>query len=153
MAVAYPDVRRPTQYEATLQALTGEIGIFDTMRDALVFCSALGFSRGRREEFSPHPNAIAWSTMAGNQLFEQLLLMITASTSRDNPEQLGDEAVRERVKAFEEYACGGLAILSAEIGRGLEAEVAVLAFLGKEISDLNAFDPFDGGSAIFDPFV
>ncbi len=155
MAVVYPDVRRPNHHEGTLQTLIGEMGIFETMRDALVFCSALGFSRGRREQFSPNPNAIAWPTMAANQLFEQLLLMITASTSRDTPEQLGDGAMRERVKAFEEYACGGLSVIAEEIARGLKPEDAVLAILGKEISERQRgdFDPFEGGSTTFDPFV
>ena len=155
MAISYPDVRRPNHHEVVLQMLIGEQGIFETMRDALVFCSALGYSRGRREEFSPNPNAIAWSTMAANQLFEQLLLMITASTSRDTPEQLGDGAIRERVKAFEEYACGGLSVIAEEIGRGLNAENAVLALLGKEISEMNndGFKPFEGGAKAFDPFV
>jgi len=149
MAVAYPDVRRPSNHEGILQMLTGELGIFDTMRDVLVFSAALGFSRSRREEFSPNPNAIAWATMAANQLFEPLLLLITASLSGDVPEQLGDDAIRERVKAFEEYACGGLSVIGEEIARGMNPESAVLALLGKEITEKQKgdFDPFEGGSA------
>jgi dnd system-associated protein 4 len=149
MAVAYPDVRRPNDHEGTLQMLTGEQGIFEYFRDALVFSAALGFSRGRREEFSPNQNAIAWATMAANQLFEPLLLLITASLSGDVPEQLGDDAIRERVKAFEEYACGGLSVIGEEIARGMNPESAVLALLGKEITEKQKgdFDPFEGGSA------
>ena len=149
MAVAYPDVRRPNNHDDTLQMLAGEHNPFEFFRDALVFSAALGFSRGRREEFSPNPNAIAWATMAANQLFEPLLLLITASLSGDKPEQLGDDAIRERVKAFEEYACGGLSVIREEISRGLNPESAVLALLGKEITEKQKgdFDPFEGGSA------
>jgi dnd system-associated protein 4 len=151
----YPDVRRPVHHEELLKDLSGDDGIFETMRDVLVFSASVGFARGRREEFTPNQNAIAWSTMAANQLFEQILLMITASTTRDTPEQLGDSAVRERVKAFEEYACGGLSIIVEEMRRGLLPEKAVLVLLGKEISEMERsdFDPLQGGSTVFDPFV
>jgi dnd system-associated protein 4 len=155
MAAEYPDVRRPMHHDGQLQLLMSEMGPFETMRDALVFCAALGFSQNRREEFTQHTNPIAWGTMAGNQYFEQVLLMLTASTSKDSPEQLGDDAVRERVKTFEEYACGGLSIVAEEMGKGNFPEEALLNIVSRRIAELDSgnFTPFGGEAQPFNPFA
>lgn len=144
MAEAFPDVRRPTQYEQHLQVLTQEV--FETMRDSLVFCAALGFSENRREGFAAMPNPISWSTMAGNQFFEQVLFMITAATSGESPEALGDDGIRERVRSFEEFACGGLSIIANEMARGVSGEDVILSLITRKLSLLDdersPFSPF-----------
>jgi dnd system-associated protein 4 len=155
MALEYPDIRRPLHHEGHMQNLIGELGPFETMRDALVFCAALGFSKGRREEFAPHANSIAWGTMAGNQYFEQILLLLTAAVSKDVPEQLGDDAIRDRVKTFEEFACGGLSIVAEEMRRSNLAEEAVLNIISARVANLDsgAFSPFGGEAQPFNPFA
>jgi len=156
VTIFYPDIRRPMiGREDFLKSLAEDHEIFETMRDALVFAAAVGFSHERREEFVSNPNSIAWSTMAGNQFFEQVLLMITASISGETPEQLGESGMRERAKAFEEFACGGLTVIKEEMSRGLSPEDAVLSLIGKRITELNSgeFNPFDEEPAVFEPFV
>jgi dnd system-associated protein 4 len=151
----YPDIRRPSHHEDTLQNLVSVSSPFETMRDALVFCAALGFSKSRREEFSASGERIAWGTMAGNQYFEQILLMLTAAVSKDSPEHLGDDYVRERVRSFEEFACGGLSIFAEQMGRGVDPGDVILRIISQRVSEIDSgvFTPFGGEAMPFNPFA
>jgi dnd system-associated protein 4 len=151
----YPDIRRPSHHENTMQNLVSANSPFETLRDALVFCAALGFSKNRREEYSTSGERIAWGTMAANQYFEQILLMLTAAVSKDTPEQLGEDFVRERVKTFEEFACGGLSIVAEQMGKGEDSEDAILNIVSQRVSELDSgvLNPFGSEAQPFNPFA
>lgn len=128
-------IRRPKQYEGVLQQIAGAGGFFSTMREALVFCCALGHSRGRRESLDPHEMRIEKSTMMGNQQFEKLVLLIGAEECSQTPEALSDECLSERLRAFEEYACGGLAVVAEELAaHGGSIQDLILSLVSSQVA-------------------
>lgn len=110
-AVAKTDfrVRRAKDNSEFLAKLTQE-GPFQTMRDAMGFAAALGFTLGKREPFEGTDEPIAWSTFVNKPNQEQLVEMIAAAVVGD-PEILGDDSLSERILILEEYANAGLSAL------------------------------------------
>lgn len=148
--MANPDIRRPGQHDGLIRNLT-EVGMFSTMRDVLVFCACLGFSRDRQEDLKPDPNPIPWEIMINNPLFESIVMMIAASLSADQPEFLGDSFARERARLFEKYACGGLSILQEEVVRyNGEFDDAVDSLISARMLEINSRRESE---AVFDPFA
>jgi dnd system-associated protein 4 len=107
-------VRRPQQYEELIQKLRTEAG-FPTYRDILLFAAALGFTQQRRVSFDAAAEPIRYDTVADPQFAEAVVNMIAATAYPDDPEILGIDRLADRVRAFEEYANGGLEYLQGEI--------------------------------------
>jgi dnd system-associated protein 4 len=111
MSVVSPSVRRSPRHEKVLQSLVQKDGMFETMRDALVFAAAVGYCHGSRDSFEGNEGSIDWSTMAVNPFFERLVLMLSAAEGPDNPERISRDNIRDLVRVFEEYAAGGLGVV------------------------------------------
>ena len=110
----FPPIRRPQHFEVLLQTLVGASGVFETMRDALIFCAGLGFSASSRLPLGRNAGSIEWTTMMANPMFEEIRLLITAAGAVDEPDRLGENSVAQSVILFEEFATGGLALIDDE---------------------------------------
>lgn len=110
------DVRRPKQYEEMLKKLCqDEQKIFSTYKEAMVFAACLGFSENKRVPFDKSSEPIRLDIFRGDH-DEAILQCIALADTRD-PTIMGNARQDERLRIFEEYACGGLEILEAEVYR------------------------------------
>lgn len=107
----FRDVRRPREMSDLLGELTDSGRPFPTMRDALVFAAALGWARGKRVPFENSAEPIRWGTMT-NRLGTEDLVNMLATAATEDPEVLAAGREGERLQIFEEYANGGLQVIS-----------------------------------------
>ncbi|PNU18660.1 DNA phosphorothioation-associated protein 4 [Geothermobacter hydrogeniphilus] len=104
-------VRRPVEFDKMLNELRDE-GIFKTYKDALVFAACLGKNRGKRVAFEKSGEPINLQIFSAE--FDQMVLNCIAISENSEPEIMGKDREDEKVRIFEEYACGGLEILKNE---------------------------------------
>ena len=109
-------VRRPMRFDDLLVELTRDTGIFKTYKDALVFAACLGYSRGKRVAFEKSSEPINVQIFSGK--FDQMVINTVAIAELTDPYVMASDRQDERLKIFEEYACGGLEIMENEIGHG-----------------------------------
>lgn len=121
-------VHRSRVYEETLQLLGGPNSkMFSTLRDALSFAAALGYHEGRRwkldEKFGRED--IQSSVYNGNDAID--LIFAIALAEAKNAEILKHTNEKDCILIFEEYANGGLALLSEwlETYPDVDIEVAI----------------------------
>ena len=111
-------VHRSKVYENTLQALGGaNAKLFPTLRDALSFAAALGYRERRRLEFDEKAGRedIQSQIYNGNEAVD--LIFAIGLAEAKSAEILKPDNEKECIKIFEEYANGGLAILTEWIER------------------------------------
>ena len=100
-------VRRPKQYDDFLNILKDkEVGVFDTLKAALVFSAAVGHREKRRLPFTSTGEPIAFSLFSEHQ--DQPFVYALALTEFDDVSYLREEKFLDTIKVFEEYAAGGL---------------------------------------------
>lgn len=109
-------VRRPKDKDELLdQLVDGDGNAFQARYEALTFCAALGYARGKRLPFEESGERIRWEQFqavgAGG-----LTSMLAVATSEDR-EVLAPERLEERIAVFEEYANGGLEVLQSELDK------------------------------------
>ena len=111
------DIRRPKQFEEMLKKLCQEENkIFLTYKDALIFSACLGYSRGKRQVFDKTSEPVGLHIFKGDYdaaIFNCIGLSVTG-----DPHIMGSDRESERIRIFEEYACGGLQIVEDEIYKG-----------------------------------
>ena len=125
----YRRVRRPKDKSNLLDRLTKSedraISPFDSYRDLIVFCAALGWWRKRRFSFDSSDEPIRWETMTSLPGAEMLVNMLAVSQT-DDPTILLDDRFDDRIVIFEEYANGGLAILRELLDQSHKPAVDVI---------------------------
>lgn len=100
-------VRRPKLYDEFLNTLKDkELGVFDTLKSALVFSAAVGHRQKRRVPFTSTAEPIAFSLFSEHQ--DQPFIYALALTEYNDVGYLREEYFLETIKVFEEYAAGGL---------------------------------------------
>lgn len=100
-------VRRPKDFDEFLNLLKDkDVGVFDTLKAALVFSAAVGHKEGRRLPFASSGEPIAFSLFSEHQ--DQPFVYALALTEFDDVSYLREENFLETIKVFEEYAAGGL---------------------------------------------
>ena len=109
-------VRRPLQYGDFLNELTRDRLVFKTYKDALMFAACLGYSRGKRVPFDKTAEPINLHTFSGK--FDEMVMNTLAVAELNDPYVMGEDREDEKIRIFEEYACGGLEILDHELGQG-----------------------------------
>jgi dnd system-associated protein 4 len=126
------DVRRPKQYEEMLKKLCqGERRIFATFKEALVFSACLGFQEGRRVAFDKSSEPVAIEIFHAE--FDEAIIRCIGLVETGDPTIMGVARHGECVRIFEEYACGGLEILEAEVYQAPgEWEQHLLALVAKQ---------------------
>jgi dnd system-associated protein 4 len=116
-------------------------GVFQTFKDLMVFAAALGFASERRVEFERSAEPIPWSVFGGPQ--DEAMVNMIAATEEETLDILSNARFDDRLRIFEEYAMGGLDVLSerfqAETAGVLESLVKLVQdteVRGEEPSDL-----------------
>lgn len=108
------DVRRPKQFEEMLKKLCqDENRIFATYKEAMVFAACLGFQEGRRVAFDKTSEPIRLDIFRGD--YDETILRCIGLVETRDPNIMGAARQEECLRIFEEYACGGLEILEAEV--------------------------------------
>lgn len=150
-------MRRPKDKADFMDSLlkTRQHGAFDTYRDMLIFCGALGLHSGRIvpvEEALPNP--VEWSTMINHPGAEELVDLV-AVNSTEETSILDPERLHERVRIFESYANGGLEIFQESMSREGLTPAETLPYLvqrqyseGRELFGDEAPDIRDIGRAL-----
>lgn len=114
------DIRRPKQFEEMLKKLCQEEDkIFLTYKDALVFAACLGFSRNRRLAFDRSSEPVGLHIFKGD--YDAAIFNCIGLSETSDPQIMGSDRESERIRIFEEFACGGLGIIEEEIYRGAGA--------------------------------
>lgn len=103
-------VRRPLDRSSLIKDLTDQKEPFSSMAAVMVFAAAVGYSKGRRVEFSKTDEEIPWDVLV-NAGAEPFINMLAAVASEDK-DILGNDRDDDRVRIFEEYAAGGLEIIA-----------------------------------------
>lgn len=109
-------VRRPQQFDGLLSELTKGKEVFQTYKDALVFAACLGFKRDRCVPFEKSGEPINLHVFSGQ--FDAAVMNAIAIAKLGDPFVMAKNREDEKIKIFEEYACGGLEILENMLGQG-----------------------------------
>jgi dnd system-associated protein 4 len=110
------DIRRPDNLEPIVERLTSgdftETGIpvFPTIMDLLIFAAGVGFNHNRRVPVPSTGRAIPIRIFENNQ--KDGYLHLVALAKKEDPTVLTTDFDDETVKMFEEFAAGGLEIIS-----------------------------------------
>ncbi len=111
------DVRRPDEYEEMLLELCQNKdknkNIFLTYKDALVFSACLGFKSNKRVPFDKSSEPVGVHIFKGDYDFVIFNYIGIASTK--SADIMGEKREEEKIKIFEEYACGGLELIKNKI--------------------------------------
>jgi dnd system-associated protein 4 len=131
-------LRRPKDKSDFMDSLlkSKQHGAFETYRDMLIFCGAVGLQAGRsRPVEDALPNPIEWSTIINHRGAEELIDMV-AVVSTDDTGILDPERLHERVRIFESYANGGLEVLQESMSReGLTPAEALPALVQRQYAE------------------
>ncbi|MBC6456610.1 DNA phosphorothioation-associated protein 4 [Actinomadura sp. HBU206391] len=112
-------VRRPLEHEDLIGRLTTkEGGPFTNYWQVLAFAAALGWSRGRREQFEKHGESIRYGLFNSSATISALIDSMGVLAHPNDAGILAEDRLPERIKVFEEYANGGLAIIQGELNSG-----------------------------------
>jgi dnd system-associated protein 4 len=128
-------VRRPERFKDFLTEITHEKAVFRTYKDAMVFAACLGYSRGKRVPFEKTSEPINLQVFGGK--FDEMVLNTIAIAELDDPFVMARNREEEKIRIFEEYACGGLEIMENEVAQGKLAidEGLISMIMGEEESD------------------
>ena len=124
-------VNRSKVYEGTLQILGGPgAKLFPTLRDALSFAAALGYRERRRWPLDAKAGKedIQAQIYNGNDAID--LIFAIGLAEKKSAEILKLENEKECIEIFEEYANGGLALITEWIDRYADLDVEVAIWRG-----------------------
>ena len=137
MQTKAPTIIRSRKHEELVQNLAikklndMDISIFPTIRELLCFAALLGFSEKRKVPLdrSFGVEDISWQQFYGNSAGDLVFLLALAETKK--PEILKDGEEAQCAEIFQEYANGGLEIISeALLKHGAEyPEKDIIAYL------------------------
>ncbi len=129
-------IRRPELYKDLMDELVNEKKVFQTLKDLMVFAASLGFKRDKRKSFDKSAEQIQLHIFSGR--FDQTVInAIAVASSKNDPMIMSTDRTDERIRIFEEYACGGLEILQSEFrdGKISDWEDSLLTVIMQEQSD------------------
>ncbi|MFD0315600.1 DNA phosphorothioation-associated protein 4 [Streptomyces flavalbus] len=133
-------VRRPKdKEELILQLLVppeGE-GLFGTRAEVLVFAAALGWSRNSRVELKEFAEPIRFEVFRKMPTVEAFIEGLAVMAEPGNPEILSDARASDRLRIFEEYANGGLAVIRGELNTTRATAADALIDLVRDASEAN----------------
>jgi len=141
-------IRRPKEFEEFMNKLCkkGESStqIFDTLKDCMVFCAALGAKNDRKEAINESSEPIMLHLFSGE--YDKAFINALAISDTNDARIIESSREDERIKIFEEFACGGLHILRSELGDlDLDIEKQMVSLISKEqqgksiIDDISSF--------------
>ena len=127
-------VHRSKVYENTLQTLGGpNAKLFQTLRDALSFAAALGYRERRRLKLDERAGRedIQAQIYNGNDAVD--LIFAIALAEAKSAEILKPTNEKECIQIFEEYANGGLSLITEWIERYPDIDVEDAIWRGLKI--------------------
>lgn len=127
-------VHRSKVYENTLQILGGpNAKLFETLREALSFAAALGYRERRRLKLDERAGRedIQSQVYNGNDAVDLIFAIALAEVK--SAEILKPTNEKECIKIFEEYANGGLCIITEWIERYPDIDVEDAIWRGLKI--------------------
>jgi len=125
-------VRRSPEYDDLLNEFR-EKKIFPTYKDALLFAACLGYSRKKRRVFAKSSEQVHLTNFRDEYNLSIINIIAVAESSSLFLMNKSNEA--ERIKIFEEYACGGLEIIKNEIWGSLDLERGLEMLIMQELDD------------------
>jgi dnd system-associated protein 4 len=107
-------IRPPKKFESLMNDLI-EDDYFATKQQLLMFCAAIGFKNGKRNSLSNPGEGIRFSIFQDRN--DHVFFYALAIAEHDSIDCLdkSNDKYEDPIALFEEYACGGLAILNAAI--------------------------------------
>jgi dnd system-associated protein 4 len=107
-------------------------GALSSRADVLTFCAVLGFRKGKREPVAESANDIRYDVFRNRG--HDFVFDVLALAETEDPGVLENtsEAQKERNRIFEEYANGGLEILSDEFRGTVEMLDSLLLVIQRE---------------------
>lgn len=132
-AIGTKRIQRASDKDPIITLLTSDsIGAFRENWRLLFFAALVGFKNGRRDPLGSVSTGegIRQDSFANNPVWQGTLYLLGLVESQ-TPEilQCTEEAEDERIKVFEEYANGGLAILAEHFATSSESLDSLLAFI------------------------
>jgi len=110
-------VRRPKDFDELLKTLTDdkEKKVFETYKDCLVFCASLCASKGKEYKRGFKETSEPIKIHIFNGKYDAAFINALAIFDTNDAMVISSERQDERIKIFEDYACGGLHILDSEL--------------------------------------
>lgn len=127
-------VNRSGEFERIVQLLgasetrTGDTKLFGTLRDVLSFAAVLGYREGQKRPFSSkHGQEDIQASVYQRNEANEIIFAIALGDKKD-ANILKPENERECIKIFEEYANGGLHIISGWLDKhaNIDADDAIM---------------------------
>lgn len=119
-------LRRPSEFNNLMEKLVGdEESLFATYADLLIFAASLGFQHGKRKPFKQVAGQVPYGVFENRAVFPTVINSIALGEKNDLS-ILKEENSDDRLTIFEEYACGGLGILSNKLDSGFLPRDAVI---------------------------
>lgn len=135
IAVGMKRIQRATDKEAIIELLTSEsVGVFKEIWRLLFFAAMIGFKNGRRDSLTSTGEGIRQESFLNNPGWLGTLYLLGLVETKSPNILLGTEdAEDERIKVFEEYANGGLAILDQRFKASGCSIDSLLTFIQAEL--------------------
>lgn len=112
-------VRRPLEHEDLIGRLVSkDDGPFPNYWQVLVFAASLGWARDRRDPFEKAGEPIRYGLFSSSATVAALIDSMGVLAYPNDAGIMADERLPQRIKVFEEYANGGLAIIQGELNNG-----------------------------------
>jgi len=144
-AVGMKRIQRASDKEATIELLTSEpLGVFREIWRLLFFAAMVGFKNGRREPLASTQSGegIRQDSFANNPVWlGTLYLFGLAETGSADVLRGTEESEDERIRVFEEYANGGLAILQERLQESSCSLDGLMSFIQLETEAAEAKAP------------
>lgn len=119
-------LRRPERHAKLMDELaSGDNSVFNTYAELLIFAGALGSFHSRRVEFKKVVGQVNYDVFEGRPEFPAVIECIALSESRSLA-VFKEENSETRLTIFEEYACGGLEIISEKMAKGFLPQDAII---------------------------
>jgi dnd system-associated protein 4 len=111
------DIKRPDEFESVVERLTdsrnSEVGVafFATIMDLLIFAAAIGLACKTRQTVAPGGKIVPFRIFENNQKDGFVYLLALAESQ--NADALAPANDENTATVFEEYAAGGLKLISS----------------------------------------
>jgi dnd system-associated protein 4 len=135
-------INRAADKDTVIEALTsGEKPIFSPTWRIFLFAAVLGFKHGRREKLnkSDQGKAIRSELFKADPCFDGVVNLMTLLEEQDEKILVSNEEnENNKTVIFEEYANGGLSILSEKLETSSFSLDSMISFIAEELFDGDA---------------